>query len=381
MFALAIVALALRTALGFQAMQLFLMPLPHLWSPRRVIIVSLVEATITRLMYVLSDIVCAWRAVVLWHSDKRIVAILLLLILGTAAAAGCELRLRNPVAPSGQSGFQSDQGPLIMVGPTLTTNLVSTGLIAWKAWCGNRVEVKKHLGEANRSVRTERVFALLVESGFIYCCVWIAYLISALDLIPVPGFAVLDNVLLFVSGLYPTLIIILVATQMPCPILLDPLDRNPVHKGGSTRAAQGWRHYYMSRCTRTRPSRLKVLKPDATPIPAAISAKFRAAPKRVRPLQLPSFVVGICVVHCFIPDLAALTRALSPSTATHRACRRAPAYDTSRPAEGPARLLTTLFDLSASHFTSRPMYDSKRALDLKASTCAIASRVSTKEPS
>ncbi|KAH9026510.1 hypothetical protein EDB85DRAFT_169371 [Lactarius pseudohatsudake] len=213
MFALAIVALALRTALGFQAMQLFLMPLPHLWSPRRVIIVSLVEATITRLMYVLSDIVCAWRAVVLWHSDKRIVAILLLLILGTAAAAGCELRLRNPVAPSGQSGFQSDQGPLIMVGPTLTTNLVSTGLIAWKAW-EHRVEVKKHLGEANRSVRTERVFALLVESGFIYCCVWIAYLISALDLIPVPGFAVLDNVLLFVSGLYPTLIIILVATQM-----------------------------------------------------------------------------------------------------------------------------------------------------------------------
>ncbi|KAH9028388.1 hypothetical protein EDB85DRAFT_1614181 [Lactarius pseudohatsudake] len=33
------------------------------------------------------------------------------------------------------------------------------------------------------------------------------------------------------------------------------------------------------------------------------------------------------------------------------------------------------------HFTSRPMYDSKRALNLKALTCAIAPRVSTKEPS
>ncbi|KAH9173002.1 hypothetical protein EDB89DRAFT_828832 [Lactarius sanguifluus] len=130
------------------------------------------------------------------------------------AAAGCELRLSNPVTPgpSGHSGFQGDQGPLVMVGPTLTTNLVSTGMIAWKAWeyC---VEVKKHLGEASRSVRIERVFALLVESGFIYCCVWIAYLISTLDLIPVPGFAVMNNVLLFVSGLYPTLIIILVAVQ------------------------------------------------------------------------------------------------------------------------------------------------------------------------
>ncbi|KAH9072393.1 hypothetical protein EDB83DRAFT_2517163 [Lactarius deliciosus] len=220
MFALAIVALVLRTARGFQEMQSLLNVLnvtlgftsAHTWSDDRLIAVSLVEATITRLMYILSDIVCAWRAVVLWNRDKRIIAILLLLILGTTAAAGCELGLGDPVPPSGQSGFQSDQGPLIMVGPTLGTNLVSTGLIAWKAW-EHRVGVKKHLGEASTSVRVERVFALLVESGFIYCCVWIVYLISALDLMPVPGFAVMDDVLLFVSGLYPTLIIILVAMQ------------------------------------------------------------------------------------------------------------------------------------------------------------------------
>ncbi|KAH9037099.1 hypothetical protein EDB85DRAFT_1888561 [Lactarius pseudohatsudake] len=118
-----------------------------------------------------------------------------------------------------------------MVGPTLATNLVSTGLIAWKAW-ERRVEVKKHLGEASRCVRTERVFALLVESGFIIAAFGyvlppevsmlaegftalfqIVYLISAFDLIPVLGFTVMDSVLLFVSGLYPTLIIILVAMQ------------------------------------------------------------------------------------------------------------------------------------------------------------------------
>ncbi|KAH9044188.1 hypothetical protein EDB84DRAFT_1470640 [Lactarius hengduanensis] len=213
MFALAIVVLVLRTALGFQVMHAFLgFTSARTWSEDRFRAVSLVEATITRLMYILSDIVCAWGTVILWNRDKRIVAILLLLILGTAAAAGCELRLGSSVAPSGNGSFQGYQGPLIMVGPTLATNLVSTGLIAWKAW-ERRVEVKKHLGEASRCVRTERVFALLVESGFIYCCVWIVYLISAFDLIPVPGFAVMDSVLLFVSGLYPTLIIILVAMQ------------------------------------------------------------------------------------------------------------------------------------------------------------------------
>ncbi|KAH9026518.1 hypothetical protein EDB85DRAFT_169729 [Lactarius pseudohatsudake] len=219
MFALAIVALVLRIAFGFQVMQFVLnielgpTSAPRsTWSDHRFFVVSVVEATITRLMYILSDIVCAWRAVVLWNRDKRIIVILLLLILGTTAAAGCELGLGNPVPPSGESSFQGDRGPLIMVGPTLATNLVSTGLIAWKAW-QRRVAVKKHLGEASRSVRTERVFALLVESGFIYCCVWIVYLISARNLMPVPGFAVMDDVLLFVSGLYPTLIIILVAMQ------------------------------------------------------------------------------------------------------------------------------------------------------------------------
>ncbi|KAH9026508.1 hypothetical protein EDB85DRAFT_169180 [Lactarius pseudohatsudake] len=210
MFALAIVALVLRTALAFQVVQLFLMPLPHTWSPHRVIVVALVEVTIARLMYILSDIVCAWRAVVLWNRDKRIISILLLLILGTAAAAGYEVGLGNP--PLGRSIFQGDRAPLIMVGPTLATNLVSTGLIACKAW-QHRVEVKKHLSGANRSVRTERVFALLIESGFIYCCVWIVYLISAFALIPVPGFTVMGDVLLFVAGLYPTLIITLVAMQ------------------------------------------------------------------------------------------------------------------------------------------------------------------------
>ncbi|KAH9173004.1 hypothetical protein EDB89DRAFT_829095 [Lactarius sanguifluus] len=217
MFALAIVALVLRSALGFHAMQLFLsstldFPSAHTWSLHRVIVVSWVEATITRLMYILSDIVCAWRAVVLWNRDKRIIAILTLLIFGTTAAAGCEVGLGDPVPSSGRSSFQGDQGPLIMVGPTLGTNLVSTGLIAWKAW-QRRVEVKKHLGEGSRSVWVERVFALLIESGFIYCCIWVVYLVSAWELIPVPGFAIMVNVLLFVSGLYPTLIIILVAMQ------------------------------------------------------------------------------------------------------------------------------------------------------------------------
>ncbi|KAI9439091.1 hypothetical protein H4582DRAFT_113058 [Lactarius indigo] len=216
MFALAIVALVLETAFGFQQMKLLLdFTDTNVWSFGRLSAVFIVVETFRRLMYILSDIICAWRAVVLWNRDKRVIAVLLLFILGTTAAAGCELGLS--VIPTFRPPYNSisitaNFGPLIMVGPTLGTNLVSTGLVAWKAW-QHRITVRKHLGEASRSVRVERVFALLIESGFIYCCLWIVYLISAFNVMPDPGFTVMNNVLLIVSGLYPTLIITLVAMQ------------------------------------------------------------------------------------------------------------------------------------------------------------------------
>ncbi|KAH9040263.1 hypothetical protein EDB83DRAFT_2524269 [Lactarius deliciosus] len=60
-----------------------------------------------------------------------------------------------------------------------------------------------------------------------------------------------------------------------------------------------------------------------TPTPAAISAKFRSAPKRVRLFATPSFPAGLCPF-----DINARAFAARPHT-TSRAPRR------------PARLLTT----------------------------------------
>ncbi|KAH9010951.1 hypothetical protein EDB83DRAFT_380466 [Lactarius deliciosus] len=223
MFVVGIIALVLEKALESQSIQLFILSFNptagNAWSSYRTNVAFAVEATITRLMYILGDIICAWRAVVLWNRDERVIAILLLFILGTTAAAGCELGLSLvPLFKSNLPYFDTRSeatvnfGPLIMVGPTLATNLVSTGLIAWKAW-QRRVSVRKHLGEGSGSVRVERVFALLIDSGFIYCCLWVLYLLSAFYVIPSPAFVIMNHVLVFASGSYPTLIIILVATQ------------------------------------------------------------------------------------------------------------------------------------------------------------------------
>ena len=173
-----------------------------------------------------------------------------MLKLTLAAAAGSDLGLSlvplfNPSHQSieTESNVKIGERALIMGGPTLATNLLSTGLIAWKAWCvsrirppraisdpcrwhrNRRVSVGKHLYGGSGSLRVDRVFALLIESGFIYCCIWVCapfiladgfaelfqilYVISAFQVMSNLGFIVMDAVLLFISVSSATLHIFL----------------------------------------------------------------------------------------------------------------------------------------------------------------------------
>ena len=112
---------------------------------------------------------------------------------------------------------------------------------------------------------------MLIESGFVYCCLWVCpptsrsvekgftcaalsqifYLISAFHVLPKPGvFIVMDAVLVFLpvrcvlsvnkfswvlkytdlaQGLYPTLIVIIVGMQM------SPVEYHSTHSAGGMR--------------------------------------------------------------------------------------------------------------------------------------------------
>jgi hypothetical protein len=98
MFALGIVALVLVTTLGFKITQMIFYPTSNLhvaayyyaWASITCLMVRWLGAfmpsaslNLTALQYILCDIICAWRTVVLWNKDKRVIAILLLFILGT----------------------------------------------------------------------------------------------------------------------------------------------------------------------------------------------------------------------------------------------------------------------------------------------------------
>jgi len=240
MFALGLIALVLNTELSYQQFTLILDSSSRsLWSARRTSITTAVGATLVCAIYIMSIVVCAWRAAVLWKYDRRVVAVLVFFILGTIAAAGSDLSLslhpllRNPSNPPSQAGSSAilnGTRSLILVLPALATNILSTLLIGTQAWRKRRTLIND-LNDYSTAIRAEKIFALVVESGFVYCCVWILYLISAFHVFPKPGFAVMDAVLPYVSGLYPTVIVIFVVlrksptfaiTRRPQFVAVDP---------------------------------------------------------------------------------------------------------------------------------------------------------------
>ena len=97
MFALGIAALVLVTTVEFKTTQVIYYPTfdriyYYAWAGITYLMVRLlcfhalcfIKSTVVQ--YLLCDTICAWRTVVLWNKDKRVIAILLLFILGTMGA-------------------------------------------------------------------------------------------------------------------------------------------------------------------------------------------------------------------------------------------------------------------------------------------------------
>ncbi|KAI0267744.1 hypothetical protein BC834DRAFT_57120 [Gloeopeniophorella convolvens] len=215
MFILSTVAFALSVCMTQQQLPQLLNLVESERSQVRALGVAVdIFAVITRLNPILSDIVCAWRAVILWHSHRRVIALLTATIIGTIGAAGYNLSLAL-VTTSGSSNVNLDpeQGKaiLVFVVPMLGTNLISTGLIGWKAWEHRKKAqmVQTQPDKGNGAGRVERVLGLLIESGAVYCLFWVLYLLTEFEVLPGSRSLIVNMVMIYVSSIYPTLIIVI----------------------------------------------------------------------------------------------------------------------------------------------------------------------------
>ncbi|KAK7471184.1 hypothetical protein VKT23_002594 [Stygiomarasmius scandens] len=97
----------------------------------------------------------------------------------------------------------------------LCTNLIATLMIAYKTW-EYRHFVKIHLGDADAAGgnhRVEQVLVLLVESGFIYCGLWILIIIGTTPVLSPIANSYVAIVLPHAATIYPTMIVLLTALQ------------------------------------------------------------------------------------------------------------------------------------------------------------------------
>ncbi|KAF9459106.1 hypothetical protein BDZ94DRAFT_1269043 [Collybia nuda] len=172
-----------------------------------------VSNCLERLNYVLSDVIVVWRAWIFWARNKYAKILLVLCMLLSTAAAIIDGAF-TVVAEVNADGFALPAGAstLILTLPLLITNVFATSLVAYQAWL-YRVEVRSTLSRGSAISTVEKLMILLIESGFIYCSLWILVLVTRYRLLSNLAFDVMFAVFPHLTAIYPVFIILLAALE------------------------------------------------------------------------------------------------------------------------------------------------------------------------
>ncbi|TRM60504.1 hypothetical protein BD626DRAFT_124966 [Schizophyllum amplum] len=178
----------------------------HALLARMNVVLSLTK----RLNYLLSDLIVVWRAWVLWSGPRVARALLLVCMTGSVVGVLVELVWALEHFMIGVSASHT----VALYVPLLVTNLVATALIGVQVWSYRR-NIKRSLRGAVRAggaARVETILFLLVESGVVYCGLWVAFLIIALKANnePFSASTVMGNIFHSIAGIYPCFVVFVV---------------------------------------------------------------------------------------------------------------------------------------------------------------------------
>ncbi|KAF9255688.1 hypothetical protein L218DRAFT_1008269 [Marasmius fiardii PR-910] len=161
--------------------------------------------------YVISDGIVVWRAWVLYPNNLLVKLLLVICMLASVGGTYTDVITSAMRRFHNLYDLGSSLNILELTVPLLVTNIVSTSLIAFKAWT-HRHALKQHLASSGSPfTQVQKVMILLVESGSIYCIIWIIYMATTLN-----GNAFSEawqtfaQTLPTLAALYPILIILLV---------------------------------------------------------------------------------------------------------------------------------------------------------------------------
>ncbi|ETW78608.1 hypothetical protein HETIRDRAFT_324082 [Heterobasidion irregulare TC 32-1] len=158
----------------------------------------------------LGNTVIVWRAQTLWANHYIMVLLKgILIVTIIASISNCVLNSIGSIAIFDLLDYYSLYLQMIQWGLEIIMNSVVTILIAYKAW-SYRQSVKTYLAK-NKKTQIENILALLVESGILYCALWIALIISEFTSINGLEIDIFSSISMVFTGIYPTLIMIVVS--------------------------------------------------------------------------------------------------------------------------------------------------------------------------
>ncbi|KAI9462392.1 hypothetical protein BJY52DRAFT_145100 [Lactarius psammicola] len=168
--------------------------------------------------YILCGGIVVWRAWVLWGPNRRstvfippLFSLVCTFVLSTAGAACVHVETEYDLYESGRDGGVSHYLEWTVWGLSVGTNLWATGLICIRTW-QHRQYVRSLLGKGTVTSTAEKILIFMVESGALYLCIWVAYMI--LSFTHWDGVRFLDAAIVQVVGIYPMTIVLLVMTRL-----------------------------------------------------------------------------------------------------------------------------------------------------------------------
>ncbi|KAI0319941.1 hypothetical protein OF83DRAFT_1169733 [Amylostereum chailletii] len=185
--------------------------------------VAMLGLIFSNINLLLSDAVVVWRAWILWERNKFVLTSCSVLFTATLAMAGFTIYQQSVPDSGSQNLLESQYGlpnattsaVVVSLSLSLAANLWSTALIAYKAWHYRR-SIAAHLQRGDKKNMVEKLLTLLLESGAIYSCIQAAFVVS-FALSPQSESSItlklFTSIIPQISGIYPTIIIVLVCFQ------------------------------------------------------------------------------------------------------------------------------------------------------------------------
>ncbi|KAH8822326.1 hypothetical protein DL96DRAFT_348135 [Flagelloscypha sp. PMI_526] len=193
---------------------------------------------------ILADLILSWRAWALFDRNLKILIVPMFLILGSTITGGVNLWNISKWKATGGIGDDLSVGGIFspfgapwlyaMAICILLTNVLCTAMIAWKVFQHKRILSKANLSHLASAYQW--IALTVCESGGVYLTVWIIFMLLAI--LGHPAIIVMVHILAQLTGIVPTLIVVLVSVKADAASMqqkLSSIGSSVVQKPGMDR--------------------------------------------------------------------------------------------------------------------------------------------------